>query len=330
MKSFLPGLLFIIIFSTTTLMAQSDIKKLIYKELSGDHGFIPDNIPGSVRDNIFGSIPNDNSPSNPLKAYANEPGIKKSANEDLGDTPDWIWVKQFGGNTSDVGTAVTSDAMGNIYVAGYFSGITVIGDDTLESTGKADMVILKLSQTCFPLWYKHIPSSEGTSIIPESIFLDNSGNIIITGYFNGSTITIGGTVLNRIGNQDIFLSKLSSSGNFTWSKSYGESTRLLGGSKVKSDASNNYYIICNEGIPYSKLIKYNTSGQLTLNLYKYNCKYNDIEIFNNTDLYLTGIVNGMGIVFGDSILNAGVSSIFLAKGDLSGNFSWAISAGCTE
>jgi hypothetical protein len=253
--------------------------------------------------------------------------IKKSASEDFGNTPDWIWVKQFGGTLSDAGTVVTSDAMSNIYVAGYFSGIMIFGNDTLESTGKADMIIMKLSQTCYPLWFKQISAAEGKSIIPESILLDNDGNLIVTGYFDGASVNIGGTTLNRTGSQDIFLAKFTTSGNFTWAKSYGESGRLLGGSKVKSDASYNYYLIGSEGNVYTTMVKYNSGGQKLLNLSKTNCKYSDIEIFN-TSIYLTGTIEGYG-EFGSTVLSPGTHSLFVAKSDLNGNFIWAIGATST-
>ncbi len=293
-----------IFIGTNSLFGQSDIKELIHSQLQEDPGFMQENLT--------------------LNAYNEETGIRKSANEDFGSTPNWIWVKQFGGSSSDAGKAVISDAMGNIYIAGYFSGTTIIGSDTLESIGMVDMVIMKLSQTCYPLWFKQISAAQGKSVVPESILLDNAGNLIITGYFDCPTLNIEGTILNRTGSQDIFLAKFTASGNFTWAKSYGESGRLLSGSKVKSDVSNNYYLIGSEGNVYTKMVKYNFSGLMLLNLSKTDCKYSDIEIFN-TSLYLTGTIEGYG-EFGSTVLSPGTHSLFLAKSDLNGSFIWAIGA----
>lgn len=278
-------------------------------------GSIPDNIHVSSPDDISRSIPDDFSPSDKLKIYSDDSGINKSTNEDFGNTPDWIWVKQFGGSAPDAGQAVTSDAMGNIYVAAYFSGWTIIGNDTLESTGNADMLIMKFSQTCYPLWIQHVPALEGKSIIPESILLDNSGNLIITGTFDCSTLDIKGTILNRTGSQDIFIAKFTASGNLTWAKSYGQAGKLLSGSKIKSDSGNNYYLICIEGNVYSYLVKYNVNGQILKNLGTDQFKYNDIEIYN-TSIYLAGVYTA------GSVSSTYPYWLFVAKRDLDGNFIW--------
>jgi hypothetical protein len=323
MRTILTFILFGILCTTTGLMAQNDIKKFIHKELSGGPEIIrndipeifQDKFPGFPKDNTNGSIPDDIANSDALKSFYDGPGIKKSTNEDFGNTPDWIWVKQFGGSATDAGQAVTSDAMGNIYVAAYFSGTTIIGNDTLESTGNADMLLMKFSQTCYPLWVQHVSAPEGKSVIPESILLDNSGNLIITGIFNCSTLNIEGTVLNQTGSQDIFIAKFSASGNLTWAKSYGESERLFGGSKVKTDAGNNYYVICSEGYIYSKMVKYDVFGQLKKNLTQPDAKINDLEVYN-MNLYLTGTIEG-NIGGGNK-----VHLLFISKNDLEGNTTW--------
>jgi len=85
-------------------------------------------------------------------------GIRKAAIGDFGNPPGWIWLKQFGGSGADVGKAITSDDMGNMYVAANFAGNLVIGEDTLKGTGTGDLLIMKLSQIGFPLWYKQIPA----------------------------------------------------------------------------------------------------------------------------------------------------------------------------
>jgi hypothetical protein len=314
MRNILVFAFSILFIGTISLFGQSAIE--------ATPGFIHSNIPGSGLHNFL-------YPDDIMNRYPSvETGIKKSLNADFGDTPDWIWAKQFGGSAPDAGTAVTSDAMGNIYVAGYFSGTLIVGNDTLESTGANDMVIMMLSQTCYPLWIKQVSASADKSIIPESICLDNSGNFVVSGYFNGQTIEIGGTFLTRTGNQDIFTVKFNSSGGLIWAKNYGEPGRTFSGSKIKCDASDNSYIICSEGTynsanMYTTMMKYNSSGQLIFNHTKENCIYQDIEI-NINNIYLSGGIKNYA-EFGDSVLNPGSFTIFLAKSDLAGNFVWAIS-----
>jgi hypothetical protein len=71
--------------------------------------------------------------------------------------------------------------LGNIFAAGYISGIMIIGDDTLESTGRADFVVMKLGPACNLLWVKHIPATEEKTLVPDAIALDNSGRLHFPG-----------------------------------------------------------------------------------------------------------------------------------------------------
>jgi hypothetical protein len=73
---------------------------------------------------------------------------------------------------------------------------------------------------------------------------------------------------------------------------------------------------------YATMIKYNSSGQLLFSHSKENCKYQDIEICTNS-IYLAGWIKNYA-EFGDSILNPGFVTVFIAKSDLQGNFVWAI------
>lgn len=60
----------------------------------------------------------------------------------------FLWVKQLGGANSDSGHTITTDSVGNIYVAGTFLGTINFGSGTLSSsTGSSNFFLLKLSPT---------------------------------------------------------------------------------------------------------------------------------------------------------------------------------------
>lgn len=279
------------------LYGQSDLVKPFHRQLQETQSFSDENI---FSQDFFKQ-------SDPLK----------SVNADFGNAPNWIWIKKFGGSTLDAAKAVTTDAMGNIFVAGYISGIMTIGDDTLESTGNADLIVMKLGPTCNPLWVKHIPATEEKTLVPDAIALDNSGNIIVTGYFTSPSVNAGGTILNLTGKQDIFIMKFSGSGDLTWAKSWGESERLFEGPRVKSDADNNLYLIFSEGYAYSKLMVFNADGQILNNHTQEDVRFTDLEI-SGSDMYLAGTDEadlGSGQTFHDACL---------VKTDLLGNLEWLI------
>ena len=60
--------------------------------------------------------------------------------------------------------------------------------------------------------------------IGSSVAVDSSGNIYTTGTFQGTVDFdpgAGTTNLTSIGGYDVFVSKLDSSGNLVWAKSFG-------------------------------------------------------------------------------------------------------------
>ena len=76
----------------------------------------------------------------------------------------------------------------------------------------------------------------------KSVVVDSSGNVYTTGYFaNGDFDPGSGTTnLTSNGGYDVFVSKLDSSGNYVWAKSFGGSGRDYGHS-VAVDSSGNVY-----------------------------------------------------------------------------------------
>lgn len=135
------------------------------------------------------------------------------------------WVQRSTGTGQLASTYVAVDASGNVYTTGAFSNTADFdpgsGTQILTSAGSADIFITKRSLTGSVLWAKRIGdtrSEEGTGIA-----LDASGNVYVTGYFNGTVDFDPGpaaqtmsTTLNRYG---IFVLKLDASGNYVWAKS---------------------------------------------------------------------------------------------------------------
>jgi len=147
--------------------------------------------------------------------------------------------------------------------------------------------------------------------------LDNSGNVIVTGYFTSPSVNAGGTILNLTGKQDVFLMKFSGSGDLTWAKSFGESDRLFELPRVKSDADDNLYLIFSEGYAYSRLMVFNADGQILNNITQKDVRFTDLEI-SGSDMYLAGTDEadfGSGQTFHDACL---------VKTDLLGNLKWLI------
>lgn len=74
----------------------------------------------------------------------------------------------------------------------------------------------------------------------NSIATDAYGNSYLTGAFQG-TATFGDNELVSSGNDDIYVAKIDSNGNWIWAVS-GGSAGIDSGSKVDIDATGNIYI----------------------------------------------------------------------------------------
>lgn len=148
-----------------------------------------------------------------------------------------LWAKSWGGATNDVAHAVAVDDSDNIYVAGSFTGSVDFGAGAVASVGSDDAFALKLTSDGAYVWAKDIG---GTDIDHAMGIAVRDGAVAIAGSFRG-TMTLGSTLLTSAGVDDVFVSKLTTDGAFTWSRSAGGSSADVATS-VALDGSGNVVI----------------------------------------------------------------------------------------
>lgn len=143
------------------------------------------------------------------------------------------WANAAGGTGDDVAESVVTDASGNIYTVGNFASIVDFdsgpGTSTLASAGSTDIFILKQNPSGSFLWVKQVGSSGAD--IANSVALDPSGNILITGSFSGVVDFNPGTaVANQtvISGTDGFVLKLDQNGNYLWAGAFGGNSNDAG------------------------------------------------------------------------------------------------------
>ena len=136
--------------------------------------------------------------------------------------------------------AVTTDAAGNIYMVGQFGFSSLPLDGvTLNRIGNKDAWVAKLDANRTVLWAKNFGGS-GVYAYGLSIAVDGSGNVYVGGTFSSANLTT--PALTRLGNTDAFVIKLDSSGNITWSKSYGGSRARTTIGGIAVDSSGNVHV----------------------------------------------------------------------------------------
>ena len=143
----------------------------------------------------------------------------------LDPSGNFVWAKQIGGAGSGESNSVSLDAHGNVYTAGKFSDTTDFDPGIgVYSVAGAGTYILKLSCSSGNfIWVRTLVEGAG-SVEGYSMAIDNEENIFYAGGFEGAIDFNSGAGtfnLTSLGDVDIFISKLDSTGNFIWVKQMG-------------------------------------------------------------------------------------------------------------
>ncbi len=281
----------------------------------------------------------------------------------LNSSGNLVWAKRIGGGSSDEGWGIVADSAGNVYITGYFVGNNVdfdpstTGTFNLTNNGSSDIFISKLdsSGNFVGAW----AMGGNAADYGYGIFVDSTGNIYTTGYFeNTADFDPGAGTFYldsaTVGVQDIFISKLDSSGNFVWAKGIG-GTGADVGLGISLLSTGNVYITgwfqgtvdFDPGIGATNLISSNGSPDIFVSKLNSNGDFVWARAMGGTSLdqgeavsvdslgnvYTTGFFNGIadfdpgaGTTF-NLTSTGGASDIFISKLDSGGNFVWARAMG---
>lgn len=118
------------------------------------------------------------------------------------------WAKKIGGDCEAKDLALFNN---NIYVSGQFNAKTLnYGLSTLTVNGTTDFFLLNCDTNGNAKWAikQTADGKSGESAI--SVATDNTGNVIITGFFSSEPLTFGSTGLNSERGLNMFTAKLGS------------------------------------------------------------------------------------------------------------------------
>ncbi|MEA2095122.1 MAG: T9SS type A sorting domain-containing protein [Candidatus Cloacimonadota bacterium] len=258
--------------------------------------------------------------------------------------PEWIWAQNAGGLYDDCGYDLATDSAGNSYVTGEFRNTATFGSIELTSQCYVDVFIAKVDYNGNWLW---AICAEGTdSERGYGISIDSAGNSYIIGNFRG-TATFGTTSITSIDNNDVFIAKADSDGNWLWARRCGASW----GNSIATDNDGACYITGYFGIVSSGdfgtttltslgnydifAAKLDTNGNW---LWAVQAGSEDedyawgISTDNSGNSYITGYfntaVNSHICYFGEiELLSVSGYDIFVAKLDFNGNWLWAVNEG---
>jgi hypothetical protein len=143
-----------------------------------------------------------------------------------------LWTSQYGTSGFDVSQAVSADAVGNVYLAGYI-------DDKPGPPGSPpiDAFVSKFDEAGVLQWTRRLVEASSAS---HGVASDGLGNVYISGTTAGS---LGGP---NMGSTDVFLIKYDAAGDLQWSRQIGTHTGEAGGG-VSADGLGNVYIAGSTG-----------------------------------------------------------------------------------
>jgi len=264
------------------------------------------------------------------------------------------WVRQAGGGGSVQSGKVLTDAVGNMYRSGSFSGVVHFGPAVLTSLGSSDIYVSKLNAAGNYLWTVQAGSTGGDEA--PVLAVDNSGNVFVSAEYDSYGSTVGSTTVHfgsitstTYGGNDILVAKLTSAGQWQWvAQGGGNFVEHTNG--LATDASGNIYVAGSSGSNTSTfgsttftgtaftgdeiiVAKLNAAGawQWAVRAGGNGTDYStDLQVQGNS-VYATGYFYSPSATFGSTTLaNQGFPAGWVAKLDLAGNWQWVTGAGTQQ
>ncbi|MFD2523024.1 hypothetical protein [Emticicia soli] len=258
-------------------------------------------------------------------------------------TPNVVPVLTAGTINSEAINDILIGTNNTMYLTGTFNNTITFDTITVTSSTTSDAYIAKLNADGKAQWVRTIT---GSSIqVAEDIAVDASGNVYVTGFFLGST-NFGGTIINAVGNYDMFVVKYNASGALVWVRTAG-STGADQGNKIRLDASGNVYV----GGTFSGTITFGATtvtsmGSTDIFITKYNVNgtvqwalpsggigaefMGDIALDSNGDVFVGGSYSESATFGTLTRTSNGSIDAFIGKYDVStSSWKWVISIGGT-
>ena len=137
----------------------------------------------------------------------------------LNSSGEFLNIISFGGESSENTSAMDITPTGECFLSGEsFSDYIDFGNYSLAGMENKKIFITKISGNLEFIWVNQIKGSNSNYIY--SMKVDKFGNSYVIGQFM-NRVSLGTKTLSSRGNEDIFISALSSNGNFLWSKQAG-------------------------------------------------------------------------------------------------------------
>lgn len=276
----------------------------------------------------------------------------------------FLWAKQLGGVSGTEAYGIALDRLGNVYTTGYFQDTADFDPGPAVyklETGAFDgsIFISKLDSAGNFVWAKKI--GNGSWDAGSSLATDDQGNIYVSGQFDGTVDFdpgTGVTNLTAIGDNDVFIVKLNTDGNFLWAKQLGGLNGTIENRSITIDRLGYIYSTGTfsgtlDFDPDAGTANLTSSGWGSIYISKltkdgnyvfakkiggqYSSVGNAIKVDNHSNIYTAGFFSstvdfdpGAGVANLTSSGSGIDFDVFVLKLDSLGNYSWARKLGGTS
>ena len=251
------------------------------------------------------------------------------------------WAKREGLYAYDYGYGVTTDAQGNVYMAGKYEELANFSGTILPCQGNHDIYLAKYTPTGDLTWIR--TGGGGSGDYALCVATDKNAFVYIAGEIEGTNEQIifpGSPItLTCVASNDIVLAKYSLDGDLVWAKRAGgfDNEKTHG---ITLDSDSNVYI-CGYIHGYATFDNITVNGHGNTDAYvaKYNkngdCQWvrtmggpdrddaQGIVSDGNGNVYVTGMFSNAA-VFGSQTIYTPDSFMdqYLVKFDTNGNMQW--------
>ncbi|WP_345071097.1 T9SS type A sorting domain-containing protein [Hymenobacter fastidiosus] len=139
----------------------------------------------------------------------------------------FVWAQRAGGTNDDRATALAVSGT-SVYVAGYFSSLTVgFGTTTLtnaNSNGGSEVYVAKLTDAGSTGSFVWAQRAGGTETDFATALVVSGTSVYVAGFFDSPTAGFGPATLTSAGSYDVFVAKLTDAGStasFGWAQRAG-------------------------------------------------------------------------------------------------------------
>lgn len=257
------------------------------------------------------------------------------------------WSTYYGGSSTDRGTSICTDVLGNIYIGGStFSPFNIASfgawQPALESTD--DAFLVKFNAMGIRQWGTYYGGNQHDYIADMTV--DGDDNIIVTGHTRSSynISTVGAHQPNLVGVENAFISKFSPVGNLLWGTYLGAGA-FDSGYGIEIDNANNIYVGGHtqstsniatlgtfqssfQGVVDGFIVKFNSNGVQSWGTYFGGSSLDriwDIALDSNNNIFVVGDTESndtIATVGAFQVIKGSFDESFLQKFDNNGQRLW--------